>query len=69
MEILITEEKVDMTSLLEVDWMKRLKLTIGINLSENSQAERGEVFNKLRDPVDDNGTINGTETNSQLKAG
>ena len=58
-----------MTSILEVDWMKRLKLTIGINMSENSYTERGEVFNKLRDPFEDDGTINDTEMNSQLKAG
>ena len=40
MEILITE-RTEITPLLEIDWMKRVKLTIGrIQLAENNQSEK-----------------------------
>ena len=49
METLITE-RTDITPLLGMDWMKKLKLIIGRKqLAENSQSEREKVFNKFPD--------------------
>ena len=64
MELLITE-RTDMTPLLGMNWMKKLKPTIGkIHLADDNQSERENVFNKFPD-VFENGKD--TEINIQLK--
>ena len=69
MEILITE-RTDITPLLGMDWMKKFKLTIRrIQLAENSQSERENIFNKFPDLFENNDTIKDTEINIQLKPG
>ena len=69
MEIVITE-RTDITPLLGMDWMKKLKLTINkIQLAENNQSEREKVFNKFPDLFENNETIKDTEINIQLKPG
>ena len=67
MEILITE-RIDITHLLGMDWMKTFKLTIGrIQLAENSQSERERIFGKIQDLFENTETIKDTEINIQLK--
>ena len=67
METLITE-RTDMTPLLGMDWMKKFKLTIGnIQLADNNQSERKNVFNKFPDLFENNETKKDTEINIQLK--
>ena len=69
MEILITE-RIDITPLLGMDWMKKFKLTISkIQLAENNQSEREKVFNNFPDLFEKNETIKDTEINIQLKPG
>ena len=67
MEILITE-RTDITPLLDMDWMKKLKLAIGrIQLTETNQSEKEKVINKFPDLFENNRTIRDTEINIQLK--
>ena len=69
MDILITE-RIDVTPLLGMDWMKKFKLTIGeIQLAENNQSEREKVSTKIPDLFENNETIKDTEINIQLKPG
>ena len=69
MEILITE-RTNITPLLGMDWMKKLKLTIGrIQLSETNQSEKEKVINKFPDLFENNRTIKNTKINIQLKPG
>ena len=69
MEILITE-RTDITPLLEMNLMKRHKLTIGkIQLTKNNQSERKKVFDRFPDLFENNKTIKDTEINIQLKPG
>ena len=66
---LITERK-DITPLLRMDWMRKIKLTIGrIQLAENNQSDRNKVFNKFPDLFENNETIQDTKTTIQLKPG
>ena len=69
MEILITE-RTSTTPLLGMDWMKKIKLTIGkIQLADNNQSERERVFNKFPELFENNETIKDNEINMQLKPG
>ena len=69
MEILITGRP-DVTPLLDMDWMKKIKLTIGrIHLVETNQSEKEKVVNKFPDLFEINRTIKDTEINIQLKPG
>ena len=53
-----------------MDWMKTFNLTIGrIQLAENNQSEREKIFNKFRDPFENNKTIKENEIKIQLKPG
>ena len=57
-----------MTPLLGMDWMKKLKLSIGkTKLPDNSQSEREKVFNKFPDLFENIETMKDTEINIQLK--
>ena len=50
--------------------MKKFWLTVGrIQLAENNQTEREEVFNKFPDLLENNETIKDPEINIQLKPG
>ena len=63
-------ERMVITPLLEMDWMKIFKLTIGkIQLAENNQLEREKVFNRFPDVIENKETIDDTEINIQLKPG
>ena len=69
MEILITE-RMDITPLLGMDWMKKFKLTIKrIQFADNNQSEREKVFNKFPDLFENNETIKDAKINIQLKPG
>ena len=69
MEILITE-RTDMTPLLEMDWIKKFKLTISkIQLADNNQSEREKIFKNFPDLFENNETIKDNEINIQLKPG
>ena len=63
-------ERIDITPLLGINWMKRFKLTIGkIQLAENNQSEKERIFGKFRDLFVNNETIKDTEIKIQLKLG
>ena len=50
--------------------MKKFKLTISrIQLADNNQSEREQVFNEFPDLFENNETIKDTEINIQLKPG
>ena len=69
MEILITE-RIDITPLLGMDWMKIFKLTTGrIQLAENNQSEKERIINNFPDLFEMNETIKDTEIKIQLKPG
>ena len=69
MDILITE-RMDMTPLLGMDWMKKFKLTFEkIQLAKDNQSEREKLFNKFTDLFENNETMKDTETNTHLKPG
>ena len=69
MENLVTE-RTDIISLLDMDWMKALKLTTNrLQLAKNSQSERERMFGKIQDLFENNETIKDTELNIQLKPG
>ena len=69
MEILITE-RIDITPLLAMDWMKNFELTIGrIRLVETNQSEIEKVINKFPDSFENNRTIEDTEINIQMEPG
>ena len=69
MEILITE-RTDITPLLEMDWMKRFRLTVGrIPLAETNQSEKEKKITKLPDLFENNRTKKDTELNIQFKTG
>ena len=69
MDILITE-RIDITPLLGMDWMKKFDLTIGrLQLAKNNQSEREKVFTKLPDLFENNEKIKDTEIKTQLKPG
>ena len=68
-EILITERN-DITPLLRMDWMKKIKLTIGIiRVQDNNQSEKKRIFEKFPDLFKNNTTIKDTEINIQVKPG
>ena len=53
-----------------MDWMKKIKLTIGnIRTEENNQSEKKRVIEKFPDLFKNNTTIKDTEINIQLKPG
>ena len=67
MEILITKRR-DISPLLEMDWMKRFRLTVGrLQLAENNQSGKERVNNNFPDSFEDNRTLKDTEINRQLK--
>ena len=69
MQLLITERN-DITPLLEMDWPKKFRLTIGnIRLDEISQSEMRQVVEKFPDLFKNNTTINDAEVNIHLKLG
>ena len=69
MVILITE-RTDMTQLLEMDWIKKFKLTFSkMQLADNNQSKREKVFNKFPDLFENNETTKDTDINIQLKPG
>ena len=69
LEILITERN-DITPLLEMDWMKQFKLTIGsIRIQDNSQSEKKRIIEKFPVLFKNNTRIKDTEINIQLKPG
>ena len=69
MQLLITERN-DITPLLEMDWLKKFKLTIGnIQLDENNQSEKRRIIEKFPDLFRNNTTKKDTEINIQLEPG
>ena len=69
MEILITK-RMDITLLVGKYWMKKFRLTIGrIQLTKNTQSEKGRLFIKFPDLFEKNRTIKDTEINIELKPG
>ena len=69
MEILITE-RIDITPLLGMNWMKTFKLTIGrIQLAENNQSEKERIIGKVRYLFENNETIKDTGIKIELKPG
>ena len=67
MEILITKRR-DISPLLEMDWMKRFRLTVGrLQLAENNQSGKERVNNNFPDSFEDKRTLKDTEINRQLK--
>ena len=60
----------DITPLLGMDWMKKLKLTIGIiQLAENNQAERETGFSSFSGLFENNEKIKDAVIKIQLKPG
>ena len=69
MQILITERN-DITPLLGLDWMKKVKLTIGnLRIQDSNQPEKRRVIEKFPDSFKNNTTIKHPEINIQLKPG
>ena len=69
MQILITERN-DITPLLGLDWMKKVKLTIGnLRIQDSNQPEKRRVIEKFPDSFKNNTTIKDPEINIQLKPG
>ena len=63
-------ERIDITPLLGMDWMKKFNLTIGkIRLEDTSQSEKRRVIEKFSDLFKNNTTIKYTEIIIQLKPG
>ena len=63
-------ERTDITPPLNMDWMKKFKLTIGrIQLVETNQSEKEKVMNKFPDLFENNPTKKDTEIDKQLKPG
>ena len=68
MQILITKRN-DITPLLGMDWMQKIKITIGnIRVQDSNQSEKRQIIEKFPDLFKNN-TIKDTEINIQLKPG
>ena len=68
-EILITE-RTNITPLLGMDWMRKIKLTIGrVQSVENNQSENQKVFRKFPDLFENTRTIKDAEINILHKPG
>ena len=67
MEILI---RTDIKPLLGMDWMRKIKLTIGrVQLVENNQSGNEKVFRMFPDLFENNRTIKEAETNRKHNPG
>ena len=67
MQILITVRN-DVAPLLGMDWLKKIKLTIGnIRLDEENQSEKRQIIDKLSNLLKNKTTIKGAEINIQLE--
>ena len=64
MQLLITERN-DITPLLGMDWLKKFRLTIGNNRSdENNQSEKTQIVGKFPNLFRNNTTIKDAEKNT-----